>query len=132
MRRSKCIQLITEQHQQMVESLGRLKELQRDRAVWSAFLVEQRRLFIEGELHAKECGDPCEGTVVMLDQAGMPTRDRPPHRYQSRTRTAISTLEVPPTDTAEPSDDGRPAGPALKQVRKLRRAEVKPPARRRK
>ena len=121
----------TKQREQIDESMLRLQELQRDPAVWNAFLEEQRRLFIEGELQAAKWGDPCEGTVVIFEPADIPTQERPPVRYRSRTRSAISTPEAPPTDTAEPTDDGRPAGPALKQVRKLLQPDGKPPARRR-
>lgn len=42
------------QEKQVNDSLDRLKELQSDPALWKAFLDEQRRLFIEGELLAKE------------------------------------------------------------------------------
>ena len=117
---------------QIDKALLRLKELQRDPAVWNAVLDEQRRLFIEGEQQAAKWGDPCEGTVFMLDPADIRTRDRPPHRYRSRTRSATSTPEAPPTDTTEPTDDGCPAGLALKQVLKQLHPEAKPPTRRRK
>ena len=77
----------SEQKVQVHDILDRLKELQRDPAVWKAFLDEQRILLIASELHAKKWGDPCEGTVVMLKPADMPTQDRPPHRHRSRTRS---------------------------------------------
>ena len=69
MRPGKRFAPTTKQRGQIDDSLRRLKELQRDPAVWKAFLDEQRRLFVEGELFAKEWGDPCEGTGVMLDPA---------------------------------------------------------------
>lgn len=121
----------SDQKVQVHDILDRLKELQRDPAVWKAFLDEQRRLFIASELHAKKWGDPCEGTVVMLKTADMPTQDRPPHRYRSRTRSAMSTPEASPADTTEATAEGRPAGPALEQGRELLQPEGKPSARRR-
>ena len=112
-------------------SLDRLREQQRDPVVWAAFLAEQRKLWIEAEaLYGKD--DPMEGKVVHLDPADIPARNQPAQRYQSRSRSAPPQSDSSIPDTAETTDDGRPAGPALKQVRKLLRAEAKPPARRRK
>ena len=119
-----------EQQAQMSSSLNRLRELQRNPVVWTAFLAEQRKLWIEAEaLYGKD--DPMEGKVVHLDPADISARDRPAQRYKSRSRSAAPQSESSIPNTAETTDDGRPSGPALKQVRKFLREEAKPPVRRR-